>query len=117
MVFGTPGGDCQDQWTLEFFLNYVDFGMNIQQALDAPTVHSNHFPCSFHPREAFPLNVMAENRIPDTVIEELRKRGHDVELSGNWVHGKPMAIRIDTESGVIAGGVTRRGGVGYALGW
>ncbi|MBC7236523.1 MAG: gamma-glutamyltransferase family protein, partial [Chloroflexi bacterium] len=44
MVFGTPGGDCQDQWTLQFFLNYVDFGMDLQEALDAPTVHSVHFP-------------------------------------------------------------------------
>ena len=44
MVFGTPGGDGQDQWTLQFFLNFVHFGMNLQEALDAPTVHSVHFP-------------------------------------------------------------------------
>ena len=54
MVFGTPGGDAQEQWTSQFFLNYVDFGMDIQEALDAPTVHSTHFPSSFYPRPAYP---------------------------------------------------------------
>ena len=44
MAFGTPGGDGQDQWTLQFFLNYMEFGMDLQQALDAPTVHTTHFP-------------------------------------------------------------------------
>ncbi len=54
MVFGTPGGDSQDQWTLQFFLNVVDFGMNVQEAIDAPTVHTTHFPSSFYPRDAYP---------------------------------------------------------------
>ena len=39
MVFGTPGGDSQDQWTLQFFLNYYEFGMNLQEALDAASIH------------------------------------------------------------------------------
>ena len=52
MVFGTPGGDQQDQWTFQFFLNHVVFGMNLQAAVDAPSFHSNHFPSSFYPREA-----------------------------------------------------------------
>jgi gamma-glutamyltranspeptidase/glutathione hydrolase len=47
MFFGTPEDDKQDQWTLQFFLNYVDLGMNVQEALDAPTVHTNHFPGGF----------------------------------------------------------------------
>ena len=51
LAFGTPGGDGQDQWTLQFFLNYVEFGMDLQQALDAPTVHTTHFPSSFYPRD------------------------------------------------------------------
>ena len=44
MAFGTPGGDGQDQWTLQFFINQVDFGMNIQEAIDAPTVTSMPLP-------------------------------------------------------------------------
>ena len=121
MVFGTPGGDCQDQWTLQFFLNYVDFGMStgtgLQEALEAPTVHSQHFPSSFYPRGALPRRVVAENRIPGKVIDELRERGHDVEVGGAFVNGKPMAIRFDAETGEIFGGVSPKGGIGYALGW
>jgi gamma-glutamyltranspeptidase/glutathione hydrolase len=52
MVFGTPGGDQQDQWTLQFFVNDVDFGMNLQEAIDKPTFHSLHFPSSFYPHDA-----------------------------------------------------------------
>jgi gamma-glutamyltranspeptidase/glutathione hydrolase len=117
MVFGTPGGDCQDQWTLQFFLNYVDFDMNIQQALDAPTVHSAHFPSSFYPREAYPGRIVAEGRIPPEVIAELERRGHEVVVTDGWVNGKAMGIRYDGERGVIRGGVSPRGIVGYALGW
>jgi gamma-glutamyltranspeptidase / glutathione hydrolase len=52
MVFGTPGGDQQDQWTLQFFLNVVDFGMDLQQAIDAVSFHTQHFPSSFYPHGA-----------------------------------------------------------------
>ena len=117
MVFGTPGGDCQDQWTLQFFLNYVDFGMNIQEALDAPTVHSAHFPSSFYPRDAYPGRMMAEGRIPREVIAELERRGHEVVVTDGWVNGKVMGIHYDKAHGVILGGVSPRGNIGYALGW
>jgi gamma-glutamyltranspeptidase/glutathione hydrolase len=117
LAFGTPGGDSQDQWTLQFFLNVVDFGMNIQEALDAPSVHSLHFPSSFYPRDAYPARLEAENRIAPGVIEELRQRGHEVIVNGGWVHGKCMGIRFDGERGVIQGGASPRGSIGYALGW
>ena len=93
MVFGTPGGDSQDQWTLQFFLNHAHFGMGLQQALDAPTVHSVHFPSSFYPRKAYPGRVVAEGRIGGDVVAELERRGHEVELANDWANGKPMAIR------------------------
>jgi len=117
MVFGTPGGDCQDQWTLQFFLNYVDFDMNIQEALDAPTVHSVHFPSSFYPREAYPGRVVVEGRIPQQVIVELERRGHEVVVTDDWVNGKVMGIRYDKAHSIILGGVSPRGHIGYALGW
>jgi gamma-glutamyltranspeptidase/glutathione hydrolase len=117
MVFGTPGGDCQDQWTLQFFLNVVDFGMDMQEALDAPTVHSEHFPSSFYPREAHPARVAAEDRIPQDVLAELERRGHEVVIKDGWVNGKCMGIRYDGARGVILGGVSPRGKIGYALGW
>jgi gamma-glutamyltranspeptidase/glutathione hydrolase len=117
MVFGTPGGDCQDQWTLQFFLNHVDFEMDIQEALDAPSVHSEHFPGSFYPREAHPARMVAENRIPPHVIAALEKLGHEVVVKDGWVNGKCMGIRYDAERGIILGGVSPRGKIGYALGW
>ncbi len=118
MVFGTPGGDTQDQLTLEFFLNYVDFGMNIQQALDAPTVYSLHFPSSFYPRASYPRLVAIEEGIPPEVIAELKRRGHEIAMEGPWQQGKVMGIRCDRERGIIVGGASPKGNnVGYALGW
>jgi gamma-glutamyltranspeptidase/glutathione hydrolase len=117
LVFGTPGGDSQDQWTLQFFLNTVDFGMDLQSALDAPTVHSEHFPSSFYPRAAFPGRVVAESRISAAVVEELRRLGHEVILSGAYAHGKVMGIRIDRERGLIHGAVSAKGIIGYAFGY
>src|SRR5262249_50849465 len=54
LAFGTPGGDQQDQWTLLFFLAHVLFGCDLQEAIDAPAFHTNHFPSSFYPRTAQP---------------------------------------------------------------
>jgi len=117
MVFGTPGGDSQDQWTLQFFLNVVDFGMNLQEALDAPTVHSEHFPSSFYPRTAYPGRLVCEGRIAKDVLAELERRGHVVAVVGDYVHGKPMGIRINRKHGIIEGAVSPKGIIGYALGW
>lgn len=117
MVFGTPGGDSQDQWTLQFFLNVVDFGMDLQAALDAPTVHSEHFPSSFYPRQAFAQRLAVEGRIPQEVMDALTARGHQVTKSGEYAHGKVMGIRFDPASGLIQAAVSAKGVVGYAFGW
>ena len=117
MAFGTPGGDGQDQWTLQFFLNYVEFGMDLQQSLDAPTVHTSHFPSSFYPREAHPGRVAAEARLPAATLAELRRRGHDVELAGGWSNGKALAIHCHVDRGLIAGAATARNNIAYAMGW
>ena len=117
MAFGTPGGDSQEQWTLQFFLNHVDFGMNLQEALDAPTVHTTHFPSSFYPRAAFPGHVVAESRIPAGTLDELRRRGHEIEAVDGWANGKVMGIRYHAESGMIAGAASAKNNIGYAMGW
>ncbi|HXG09377.1 MAG TPA: gamma-glutamyltransferase family protein [Gemmataceae bacterium] len=116
LVFGTPGGDQQDQWTLQFFLNYVDFGMNLQEAIDQPTFHSVHFPSSFYPHDAKPGGLVLEGRIPAATRKELAARGHKVEVSGDWAHGKVMAVRYDEQHGVLAGAVSPRREVGYVMG-
>jgi len=115
MVFGTPGGDMQDQWSLQFFLNVVEFGMNLQEAADAPTFHSSHFPSSFYPRTMHPLRVAVEDRIPSSVCEELSRRGHNVSVGGSWSHGRVLGIQI--RDGVILGAASPRMETGYAAGW
>lgn len=117
MVFGTPGGDQQDQWTLQFFLNVVDFGMSIQEALDAPTFHTQHFPSSFYPRAQHPGQVVVEGRIPEAVRSELRRRGHTVEVTGDWANGRVLGIRAEPARGLIFGGASPRLETGYAIGW
>jgi gamma-glutamyltranspeptidase/glutathione hydrolase len=117
MVFGTPGGDAQDQWTLQFFLNYVDFGMDLQSALDAPTVTSLHFPSSFYPRDAHPGLLQVEKSIPAEAVAGLEQRGHLLEVIPDWVNGKVMGIRFDRARGVILGAVAPKGVIGYAMGW
>ncbi len=117
MVFGTPGGDAQDQWTLHFFLNHVDFGMNVQLALDQPTVHSRHFPGSFWPHAAYPGRVHIEPRIPEEVRKGLEEKGHEVVVSRPWSHGRCLAIRYDPETGIIYGGASPRTQEAYAIGW
>jgi len=117
MVFGTPGGDKQDQWTLQFFLNHVDFGMSVQLALDQPTVHIMHVPGSFWPHAVYPGLVYVEPRIPEGVREGLAERGHEVVVSAPWSHGRCLAIRYDSESGVMFGGASPRRAEAQAIGW
>src|SRR5499426_1051556 len=76
LAFGTPGGDQQDQWTMGFFLNHVVYGMNLQEAIDAPAYHTDHFPSSFYPRGSVPRSLSAEERIGEQVLAQLRQRGH-----------------------------------------
>ena len=115
MAFGTPGGDQQDQWTLQFFLNVVDFGMELQEALDAPTVQSTHFPGSFYPHAAQPGGVQIESRIDASVRNELAARGHVVGVDGAWSHGQVTAVARE-RNGVLSGAASPRGRVAYVMG-
>ncbi len=117
MVFGTPGVDNQDQWTLQFFLNVVDFGMDLQDAIDAPAFHSIHFPASFFPKEARPGEVVVEARVPASVVEALRSRGHTVTVVPGWSLNFTTAVAFDPDRGLIEGAASSRGERNYALGW
>ncbi len=92
LAFGTPGGDQQDQWPLWAFLNHVVHGMNLQQAIDAPSFHTDHFASSFYPRESEPRSLAVEDRVGEPVIAELRRRGHDVTVTPSWSLGKVTAV-------------------------
>ncbi len=114
LAFGTPGGDQQDQWSLYVFLRHVHFGMNLQEAIDAPAFHTEHAPSSFYPREARPGHLAMEGRFPQATIDELRRRGHQVELRDDWSLGRVTAAARDGE--ILKAGANPRLMQNYAIG-
>lgn len=114
LAWGTPGGDQQDQWTTLFFLRHVHGKMNLQEAIDAPAWHSEHFPISFWPRTARPGVLVMENRVPATTVEELKRRGHIVEVGPAWSEGRLTAASRDGRHRRAA--ANPRGMQGYAAG-
>ena len=114
MIWGTPGGDQQDQWSAQLLVRHVHFGMNLQQAIDAPAWHIEHFPASFWPRTARPGVVVMEGRFPQATVEELRRRGHKVEVGPDWSEGRLTAASQDGVRRKAA--ANPRGMQGYAAG-
>ncbi|MDX3104835.1 gamma-glutamyltransferase family protein [Nonomuraea angiospora] len=114
LAFGTPGGDQQDQWSLNFFLAVVHGGLNLQEAIDAPMFHSEHFPSSFFPRGSRPGVLHVEDRVDAAVTAELRRRGHEVEVQGPWTLGRLSAVARDGE--FLKAAANPRGAQGYAAG-
>lgn len=122
LVFGTAGGDKQDQWTLQFFLNVIDFGMGIQEAIEAPRFSSEHFPSFFYPHDRRPGTIVVEGRIPDAVRRALQEKGHLIHLVPDWSEGFVLAIQRDGEKGILLGGADPRGELAgltptYAIGY
>src|SRR5215204_4682687 len=116
LAFGTPGGDQQDQWSLNFFLTHVHFGLNLQEAIDAPNFHTEHFPSSFYPRTASPGKIVVEDRLEPDVIEGLSARGHDLEVVDGWSLGRLSAVSRNARDGSLRGAANPRGMQGYAVG-
>ncbi len=115
MAFGTPGGEQQDQWSLIYFLRMVHHGMTIQQAIDAPSFHTEHWPSSFWPRAARPGKVVLEGRFDDAVQRDLAARGHEVSKGDDWSEGRISGARIEPDGQLFAG-ANPRGMQGYAVG-
>jgi gamma-glutamyltranspeptidase / glutathione hydrolase len=115
LALGTPGGDQQDQWTLQVLLGHLHFGLDLQAAIDAPCHHTEAFPSSFYPRETRPRHVAVEDRAGDETMEGLRARGHDVEVSGAWTLGRVSAVGREPD-GQLKAGANPRGMQGYAAG-
>lgn len=119
MAFGTPGGDQQDQWTLAFFIRHAALGMNLQEAIDAPSWHVEHYPASFWPRTLKTNRLVVESRFPASTREELAQAGHDVVVGGPWSEGRISAC---TRQAAVGGGLelraaaNPRGMQGYAVG-
>jgi gamma-glutamyltranspeptidase/glutathione hydrolase len=115
MALGTPGGDAQDQWSLLLLLRALHGDMDLQQAIDAPAWHNEHFPSSFYPRERYPGRLHVESRLGDAAVADLRQRGHEVVVEDAWSLGRLSAVSRDRD-GVLRAGANPRGMQGYAVG-
>jgi gamma-glutamyltranspeptidase/glutathione hydrolase len=109
MTFGTMGGDNQGQWLLQFFVYRAAFGMSLQDAIEAPRLSTEHFPGFFAPHQGVPNRVRIEARFGVKVIDELRRRGHDIDLAPDWTEGFVSAAQLDEASGLIEAGCDPRG--------
>ena len=114
LAWGTPGGDQQDQWATQMFVRHADCGMNLQESIDAPAWHSEHFPISFWPRTARPGALVVEGRLPKPTVQELERRGHLVEVDADWCEGRLTAASREGRKRRAA--ANPRGMQGYAAG-
>jgi gamma-glutamyltranspeptidase/glutathione hydrolase len=110
MPFGTPGGDVQIQAMLQVLLNVLHFGMELQDAVEAPRVASYSFPSSFAPFEYFPGRLAVESRIDAATRAQLSAWGHKVAdwPDMTWLAGCVEVIKTDPRSGMIAAGADPR---------
>lgn len=115
MVFGTPGGDQQDQWQLIWFVRMAHHAMTMQQAIDTPLFHTSHFTGSFAPRTATPGALTVEAGFGADVIADLRTMGHDVTVAEPWTVGRLTAARRRAD-GVLSAAATPRLMQAYAIG-
>ncbi len=121
LALGTPGGDQQDQWSTVFLARAVSAAEHgpgpttpLQALVDAPMLHSEHMPSSFHPRTSRPNRLVVEDRFGIEAIESLRRRGHDVLTVGGWDLGRLCVV--GREGGWLRAAANSRGAQGYAAG-
>ena len=94
---------------MQTFLNVVEFGMNIQLAIEAPRWTTSSFPSSTFPHGMKPAAIGLETRISEEVRAELKKRGHRIRMRGPWTVGATCAIVVDPKTGVLSAGGDPRG--------
>lgn len=109
-TFGCPGGDMQVQAMLQVFLNAFHFGMDIQEAINAPRFSTWSFPNSFAPFEYRPDHVAAETRIGEPTLQGLESRGHDVMRWPEFTReaAAVQAIFRDARTGFLRAGADPR---------
>ncbi|MFD3683233.1 gamma-glutamyltransferase family protein [Nocardiopsis sp. NPDC058631] len=115
LAFGTPGGDRQDQWTLETFLAVAEFGADLQQSTEVPLFHTDHFPSSFTPRSRRRETMVAEAGIGSAAVAELRRRGHVVDVVPEMSMGAKACIVSVGRDGFLRAGAGPRGRQAYAV--
>jgi len=116
MIVGSPGGDDQVFRTMQTLLNVVDFGMNVQEAIEAPRWATRSFPASPFPHTMYPGEMSVEARVPQPVRDALVARGHKLRVGGPWTMGSLAAIVVDPKTGVLSAGTDPRVDA-YAIAW
>ena len=117
MVLSTPGGDNQDQALLQVLLNIIEFGMNPQEAVEAPRFDTQHYISSFDDHEFVPGSLNVESRVSLKTIQELSQKGHKVKVQGEWgTLSAPTVIMFDPKTGVASAGADPRRSR-YAVAW
>jgi gamma-glutamyltranspeptidase / glutathione hydrolase len=116
LALSTPGGDNQDQSLLQILLDVIDFGMNAEQAIEAPRFQTRHLVSSFDNHAMTPGDLLLDERINSAVMTELAERHHHIGTRSRWSSGAaPVLIRV-TPGGVIEAGADPYG-YRSALAW
>jgi gamma-glutamyltranspeptidase/glutathione hydrolase len=115
LSFAVQGGDSQDQNLLQFFLNVVEFGMNVQQAAEAPNINSFQMRSSFGGHESRPGRILLAESMPNWVRAELRRMGYELTFEER-TSGPINAIFFDREHGTFWGGSSHHG-EDYGIAW
>jgi gamma-glutamyltranspeptidase/glutathione hydrolase len=117
MVLSTPGGDNQDQALLQVMLNIIEFGMNPQEAVEAPRFDTQHYVSSFDDHEFLPGTLNLEARINLKTNQELTIRGHKIKPQSEWgTLSAPTVIVYDPSTGISSAGADPRRSR-YAVAW
>jgi len=115
LSFAVQGGDTQDQNLLQFFLNVVEFGMNVQQAVEAANINSYQMRSSFDDHRSEPGRLTLNEAVPDWVRQELRSMGYRLDYQ-RLTSGPINAIFFDWKNGTMWGGASNHG-EDYGIAW
>ena len=115
LSFAVQGGDTQDQNLLQFFLNMVEWNMNVQQAVEAPNINSSQMRGSFDQHPSRPGAMLLQSQTPDDIQEQLRSMGYTIRLSPR-TSGPINAIFFDVAHGTMWGGSSNHG-EDYGIAW
>ncbi|WP_405162952.1 gamma-glutamyltransferase family protein [Nocardia sp. NBC_01499] len=115
VAFATPGGDRQDQWTLQFFLNVADFGLDFQAATETTAFHTDQVPASFTPHAHRPGVLVAEETCDPAVVKQLEQRGHEVDLVPAYSLGRVCAAGFTDDAEFVRAAASPRGRHAYAV--
>ena len=120
LAFAVQGGDTQDQNLLQFFLNVVEFGMTVQEAVEAPNINTDQLWLSLggtktDDRKPKPGNILLDVNTPDFTRKELKQMGYKLTF-GERTSGPINAMYFDWKHGTIWGGSSNNG-EDYGIGW